>query len=138
METVIGVPELWNLAAFEGYGQYADKLAAISRGEFPLNKSSGAYVTTLVVATGARTLYGFSGFSSNVASQWIQWHDAAKVPASAAAPMGILFVGPNGNFSIGFGTDGRRFWSGIVLVNSTTGPTYTAGAADTYFDCQYC
>jgi hypothetical protein len=137
VDGVISVPEIWDLAAFQGFGQYADKLAAISRGEFPLNKKSGAYVTSLVVATGARSLFGFSGFSSNVAGQWIQWHDASKVPASGAVPEGILYVGPNGNFGTGFTTDGRRFWSGIILVNSTTGPTYTPGAADTWFDVQY-
>lgn len=137
MSEVISVERLWELAAFEGEGQYADKWAAISRGEFPLNKSSGGYVTSLVVATGARTLYGFSGFSSNVGSQWIQWYDAAKVPTTGDKPAGILYVTTLGNFAYSWGTIGRRFWSGIVIVNSTTGPTYTAGAADTYFDVQY-
>lgn len=105
---------------------------------FPLNKSSGAYVSTMRVKAGAGTLFGFSGFNSNTAAQWIQVFDLSDGnPSSGAAPSMIVYAPGTSNFFAYFDRYGRAFTRGILIANSTTGPTYTAGAADCFIDAQY-
>ncbi len=101
------------------------------------NKSTAAYAASLVVKAAAGTLKKLSGFNSHAAPQWIQLHDAAALPANGAVPVAILYVGAQSNFSFDYGLEGRTFATGIVVCNSTTGPTKTIGAADCFFDAQY-
>lgn len=102
----------------------------------PFNVSSPKYESSRVVAAGRARLLGVSVFSSNVASQWIQLHDASTLPADGAVPVWTQTIGGVGN--LGFlWIPGRIFEAGIVICNSTTGPTKTLGAADTFFDCQW-
>lgn len=117
--------------------QYGDEAMAIRAGQFPRNVTSQAYESTHVVKSGACTLYGFSGYSSRASSQFVQVHDVRGLPASGAVPVVVIAVTASSNFSYDAGMHGRRFLQGCVIVNSTTGPTYTAGAADTFFDVQY-
>lgn len=119
--------------------QYGDEAMAIAAGAFPRNSSSFAYVSSLYVKGGWATLYGFSGYSSNAASQFIQVFDLGSLAqlATGAVPVLVLGIPGTTNFSYAAGVHGRRFSRGIVIANSTTGPTYTAGAADTWFDVQY-
>jgi hypothetical protein len=102
----------------------------------PLNKHSNAYQNGLVVKTGPGVLYGFTVYNSAVAAQFIQWHDRATLPAAGDIPDGVISVATIASQGVAW-LPGRTFHTGIVLVNSSTGPTYTAGSADCFFDAQF-
>lgn len=104
----------------------------------PLNAHTNAYADALLVKSGPGVLFGFSGYSSNVAGQFIQVHDSATVPADGAVPVMVISLGTAAsNFSAYFALPGRTFLYGIVLCNSSTAPTKTVGSADTWFDAQF-
>ncbi len=100
------------------------------------NATTVAYATNLVVKVKSGFVFGMSGYNSGPA-QWIQIHDATALPANASVPKVIIAVPTLSNFSILFGGAGRLFSTGIVICNSTTGPTKTIGSADCWFDVQY-
>lgn len=104
--------------------------------EIPLNIHSIAYENARVIKTGPGILYGISVYSSLAAAQWIQFFDATTVPADGAIPECIYTVAATANLTLNW-IPGRPFKSGIVVVNSTTGPTKTIGAANCFFDAQY-
>lgn len=105
-------------------------------GLWPFNTHSNGYVAARVIKTGPGKLYGFSVYNSG-AAQFIQVHDGATVPASGAVPAAVFAVGATANLGVFFGDTGRAFNAGCVIVNSSTGPTYTAGSADCFIDAQY-
>lgn len=133
---------------------YAEEVARrwkqLLSGEFgptgpPVNASSTAYSNSIVVKSGAGMLFGFAIYSSKTAAQWIQLFDSATIPADGAVPNAIWVVGAGNGatplaaavLNVTWTFPGRFFDRGLVLVNSTTGPTKTIGAADTWFDAQY-
>lgn len=101
------------------------------------NASTTAYAASLVVKASAGRLWGLQGYNSAATAQFIQLHDASSLPANGAAPVDIITVPSLGNFSRDYGPKGRAFTTGIVVSNSTTGPTKTIGAADCWIDAQY-
>jgi len=108
----------------------------------PVNATTGALAASLVVCAGSCRLIGFSGYSNKANPQFILAFDAAAVPAEGAVPVLTIAVGAGagaatGNFSAYFGSAGRWFDRGCVLVNSSTAATKTIGSADTWFDAQY-
>lgn len=101
------------------------------------NATSTAYEASRVVKATKGTLFRVNGYNSKASAQFIQVHDAAALPAEAAVPVVILTAAASSNFSYTFGEQGRACANGIVLCNSSTGPTKTIGSADCWFDAQY-
>lgn len=101
------------------------------------NATTTAYATNLVVKATPGTVYKVSGYNSLAGAQWIQIHDSTSLPADTAVPEVILSAAASANFEIDFGPTGRIFETGIVICNSTTGPTKTIGAANCWIDAQY-
>jgi hypothetical protein len=108
-----------------------------TKGQSLTNNSTTAYATSLIIKASAGSLYIITGFNSKTTDQFIQLHDSTTLPADTAIPKVIFRVAANSNFSFDLGVHGRAFTSGIVVCNSSTGPTKTIGAADCWFDCQY-
>jgi hypothetical protein len=102
----------------------------------PLNVHSAAYEIGRQVKTGPGYLFGFTAYSSNVAAQWIQVFDCVGSPASGAVPVAAFKVAAASHLYQNW-VPARTFLVGCWIGNSTTGPTYTAGAADTFFDVQF-
>lgn len=88
----------------------------------------------LVVKASAGRLFGFAGYSTT--SQFIQVHDATSLPADTAVPELVFPIVANAPFSIDI-PRGHPCTVGIVIANSTTGPTLTSGAADTWITAYY-
>lgn len=107
-----------------------------AQGLKPLNKHSAAYANSIFVKSGQGILYGFTARSSNASAQFIQVHDTQAVPASGAVPCVVVDIAATATTGA-LWLPGRTFLYGCWIVNSTTAPTYTAGAADTFFDVQY-
>lgn len=103
----------------------------------PLSVHSNAYENGRQIKAGPGLLFGFTVYSSNVAAQWIQLHDRQTAPGTGAIPAVTLTVATIANLAVSYIFPGRFFQTGIWIGNSTTGPTYTAGAADCFFDAQY-
>jgi hypothetical protein len=103
----------------------------------PTNASTTAYAASLIVKASAGVLYIVTGFNSRSSGQFIQIFDSATLPADTSVPKVIFYVESNSNFSFDLGVYGRAFSSGIVICNSSIGPTKKIGAADCWFDVQY-
>jgi hypothetical protein len=103
----------------------------------PLNVHSNVYENGHRAKPGPGLLFGFSVYSSNVATQFIQVHDTQTAPATGAVPAAVFAVGAASHLAISYIFPGRFHDQGIWIGNSTTGPTYTAGVADCFFDVQF-
>lgn len=102
----------------------------------PLNVHSNVYSASIVVKSGPGLLYGFAVYSSKATAQFIQVFDAATLPADTAIPAAIFTIAATANLPINW-LPPRTFLTGIVICNSSTGPTKTIGSADCWFDVQY-
>src|SRR5207248_3515729 len=98
----------------------------------PLSAGSWQYENARIIKAGAGKLFGLTVYNSG-AAQFIQLHDAASVPADTVAPVLVVNIAATSTGSLYFGSVGRWFKRGIVVCNSTTGPTKTLGSADCYF-----
>jgi hypothetical protein len=110
--------------------------ASSGTGSTPAKVASTAYEASHVVKAAAGQLFGFSGYNSGPA-QFIQVHNAAALPAESEAPDIVIAVAAASNFSWDSGEFPYPFDTGIVICNSTTGPTKTIGAADCWFNVLY-
>lgn len=94
--------------------------------------SSTAYEASHVIKASAGILTSLTGYNSGPA-QFIQVHDSATLPANTAVPAAIFFVPAASNFSADVPITGTPFTVGIVVCNSSTGPTKTLGSANCFF-----
>jgi hypothetical protein len=103
----------------------------------PRNTSTEALVASLIVAGGARRLFGFQGVNNNAAATFVLIFDTDKVPSNGAVPKVVVRAAGSDNFSAYFGSGGRWFDRGIVIVNSSTLATLTLSTADLWLDVQF-
>jgi len=98
---------------------------------------STAYEASAVIKSSQGGLYSLTGYNSLASPQFIQFHDAAALPADAEVPANIFSDSAKPPFFYELGDFGRLFIKGIVVCNSSTGPTKTIGANDCWFNAQY-
>jgi len=103
----------------------------------PSNSTSSAQEASRVVKASAGTLFVVSGFNNHTADQYIQIFDAAALPANGVVPAIVIRAFTGEPFGYSAPAGGRAFTTGIVICNSTTGPTKTIGSANCLFDVQY-
>lgn len=96
-----------------------------------------AYAASLVVKASSGTFYGLVGYNSSTSSQFIQVHDAASLPSDGSVPALMLKVEALSNFALDLGAHGVDMSNGIVVCNSSTGPTKTIGTTDCWFVVAY-
>jgi hypothetical protein len=101
------------------------------------NSTSIVYEASRLVCGQPCRLFGFTGYNSKASAQFIQVLDASIIPATGAVPVITFTVPATSNFSWDDNPNGRLMAKGIIVVNSSTGPTYTAGSADCWFDVQF-
>lgn len=94
---------------------------------------STAYEASHVLATGPATLLSLLGYNSKASAQFIQIHDAASLPANGEVPAITFLVAATSNFNLAAVLRGMKFANGIVVCNSSTGPTKTIGSNDCFF-----
>lgn len=100
-----------------------------------VNKGTTALAKSLVGSSTPVICYGFSGYNAGPA-QFIQVHNATAEPADGEVPKVVFPIAANGPFAMDWSPDGRFFSIGMVICNSSTGPTKTVGANDCWFDVQ--
>lgn len=103
----------------------------------PLSSHSNAYANVLRVKNGPGLFLGFSVYNSAVAAQFIQLFDSQDAPATGDVPVAVFTVATIANLAVSYIFPGRYMLRGMWLANSSTGPTYTAGSADCFFDAQF-
>jgi hypothetical protein len=94
--------------------------------------SSTAYEASRVLKASAGTLVELIGYNSGP-DQFIQIHNSATVPLDTAVPIRTFKVLAASNFSLSLSSDEPPMSAGIVVCNSTTGPTKTIGADNCFF-----
>lgn len=101
----------------------------------PSTAAATALSSSLVVKATPGTLRTVVGYSTT--AQFLQVHDADALPADGVAPLAVIPIDAGAPFSLAFGELGLPCSAGIVVVVSTTGPTKTLGAADTFVTAVY-
>jgi len=103
---------------------------------FSWTKDGGTATTGVAITGGAQTLDNgvtvtFAATTGHTLA------DLWTITATFAVPVVMFEVQPTSNFSLDLGKFGRWFETGIVVCNSSTGPTKTIGSTDTWFNIQY-
>jgi hypothetical protein len=101
----------------------------------PLNARTAALAAALSVKASFGTVYGVTGYSTT--AQFLQIHDKATAAVNTDVPLLSIPIAAGAAFNIDLGVYGLLCTKGIQIANSTTGPTLTAGAADTFITARY-
>lgn len=102
-----------------------------------LRANSVALAASLIAKASKGSMYRAFGYNSLAGTQFIQVHDSATLPADTAVPILVIAVAASSPWQIDLNGIGFPFQNGIVLCNSTTGPTKTIGAANNLFTVLY-
>lgn len=124
--------ELLTLKALDAL---VDAAASIAAGGATAGASivhSGAAEASKVIKASAGTLISLVG-QNDGATQYIQIHNAAALPADGAVPVYSFKVDGGTPFSLDVPITGIPFTTGIVVCNSSTLATKTIGAANCFF-----
>lgn len=105
--------------------------------ELPNNVHSNVLQAAMLVLGGPGYVVSLTANSTNAAAQFVQLHDSATLPANGAVPEVVFTVAATADKIVTYVLPGRFFKRGIVIANSSTAATLTAGAADCFFDVQY-
>ena len=122
---------------FQSDPQSLSRWEGVLPDEIPNTSFSQALESVHQVVAGPARLYGFGGFNNKASSQFIQVFDSQTLPGANAVPVFVIIAQASSNFGVYWGSVGRWFYRGIVLANSSTVATLTAGAADCFFDAQF-
>jgi len=122
-----------SLAALETVSLSTETINALGGSTDASEVHSTAYEASHVIKATAGKLHGFSGYNSGPA-QFIQIYNSATLPADTAVPIIIIKIAATDNFSWDSGGKPYPFATGMVIGNSSTGPTKTIGAADCWFN----
>ena len=96
--------------------------------------NSTAYEASHVGKASSGNLYGFCVYNSAGSTQYYMAFNAAALPANGTAPsIAPLAVASATTMCFTTGEYPVNFSTGIVVGNSTTAPTLTTGAADSWF-----
>ena len=98
---------------------------------------SSVFESGSIVKASAGVLYGFSGYNSASATQFIQVHNSATQPSDGDAPVTIVKASATSNFSWDPGRFGAPFATGIVITNSSVPDTLVSGSNDTWYNITY-
>ena len=99
--------------------------------------NSAAQEASAVVKAAACRLLFLHFYNANAAARWLQVFDSATLPADTAIPLLTFPVAIAGTFTLNLAPLGLLMRKGIVVCNSSTGPTKTIGAADSLFVVGY-
>ena len=94
--------------------------------------STAAESTRIVSITGV-TLYQITVVNTAGVAQFAQVYDRATAAGAGAAPVWTQHLPANSTITVSFGDYGMGLNTGLVVGNSTTAATRTAGAADCLF-----
>jgi hypothetical protein len=112
------------------------KPSALSTYCWDIDKSV-AYEASSIAKASAGVVRAIEGYNSKTSAQFIQLHNSATLPADTGVPDFVITVPASSNFSICFGENGYYCSAGIVVSNSSTGPTKTIGSADCWYVVKY-
>lgn len=99
----------------------------------PVNPST-ALEAAHIISTSPAKFISLVGYNSGPA-QFVQLHNGVAVPPDGAVPLVSFSVPAGGNFSLFYPTP-LFFSTGLVVCNSTTAATKTAGGANCLFTVQ--
>lgn len=107
-----------------------------------LSQTPLAYDSTVieqghVIKTTGGVLHILFGYNGRTTSQFIHVYNATTLPVDGAIPVISFLVTGTSNFSYDFGKYSKAFPLGIVVGNSSTQATKTAGSADCWFNILY-
>lgn len=123
---------------------YAGELSPVAQllnefadAELPNNNRSNVLEASRLVLGGPGYVVSLTVNNTNAAAQFIQLHDSPTIPATGAVPSVVFTVSGSADKIVTYVLPGRFFKQGIVIANSSTAATLTAGSADCFFDVQY-
>lgn len=100
--------------------------------------NSSALESSRVVKASSGTLFTITSYNTSAGSRWLQFFDAAALPANGAVPLMTVEVPAGTTGSFDFGSKGLPFTSGLVAALSSTDDALTvAVAADGLFLATY-